>query len=128
MASDLPYYEKSATASYGGQSQYNNLYFSNFKNSTTFCGADQRLFRLNPKSPDYSPRASFTGVTFNNVDQDAMFYLFSPPWAWANLNDCGNYPCTGPNNTMLTFSKAKFTGSTIPMKTNSQFQIVPFNA
>lgn len=126
--SNLPYYTRDSVASYGGQAQYQNLHFNNFLTSTTFCGADQRIFRLNPKSPDYTPRSKLNGTTFNNVGQDAMFYIFSPPWSWAGLSDCGKYPCTGPNNTYMSFKNTKYTGTTVPIRTDSQFQIVPYNA
>jgi hypothetical protein len=49
------------------------------------------------------PRAKFVDTVFNNVDQDALAYLYSPPWAWANPDDCGIFPCTAPNNELIQF-------------------------
>ena len=32
-----------------------------------------------------------------------MAYLFTPPATWANLDDCGDFPCTAPSNALLDF-------------------------
>lgn len=36
-----------------------------------------------------------------------MTYFFEPPQKWANLADCGDYPCTGPKNTLFSFKNIK---------------------
>lgn len=43
-----------------------------------------------------------------------MAYLFSPPEGWANLDDCGDFPCTAPNNALIQFEGATFSGSITP--------------
>lgn len=98
--SALPYYESAHSfASWGGSTLYEDLQFINY-DTTTSCGGSQNIFRLN-KAPDYSPRVIIDRATFNNVSRDAMLYMDSPDRGWANLDDCGNFPCTGPNNTYL---------------------------
>jgi hypothetical protein len=42
-----------------------------------------------------------TNSKLENVDWDAFAYFFTPPNAWAVVDDCGNYPCTGPNNVLI---------------------------
>lgn len=37
-----------------------------------------------------------------------MTYFFDPPQAWANLADCGDFPCTGPKNTIFSFKNIKW--------------------
>jgi len=40
-----------------------------------------------------------------------MTYFYEPPESWANLADCGDYPCTGPKNTIFSFKNIKWTGT-----------------
>jgi len=47
-----------------------------------------------------------------------------PPAAWINKDDCGSWACTAPNNTLLTFDNAKFSGIQFSGAT-SDFQIIP---
>jgi hypothetical protein len=35
-----------------------------------------------------------------------MVELYDPPKGWANLDDCGNFPCTAPNNVILSFTRS----------------------
>ena len=39
-----------------------------------------------------------------------LTYFFEPPQKWANLADCGDFPCTGPKNTLFSFTNTKWTG------------------
>ena len=100
---DLPYYTIMTDSSYGGYSYFDGIHFINFQNTTTYCGAKQYLFSINPDGSDYVPRIKFINTQFNNVNQSALGYFMSPPWSWADLDDCGNYPCTAPNNILLSF-------------------------
>lgn len=52
-----------------------------------------------------------------------MAYIFDPPWGWANIDDCGNFPCTAPSNVLMQFEKSTFTGTVTPVKTEANFQI-----
>lgn len=54
-------------ASWGGNINYNNVEFINFKSNRTFCGMNQRAISLNPYSPDYQPIARFYKPRFENV-------------------------------------------------------------
>jgi hypothetical protein len=49
-------------------------------------------------------------IKFTNCDPNAMTYFFEPPQAWANLADCGDFPCTGPKNTIFSFKNIVWTG------------------
>jgi hypothetical protein len=46
---------------------------------------------------------NFTGGSLINIDITALGYLISPLLEWANTNDCGNWPCTGPNSALINF-------------------------
>jgi len=59
------------------------------------------VITLNPSGADYHPRAKFIGTRFENVEETALAFLFNPPAGWANIDDCGNFPCTAPSNALL---------------------------
>lgn len=54
-----------------------------------------------------------------------MTLLKNPDDGWAKISDCGQFPCTGPNNIILSFKNTGFTGTTTPTETNSDFKIIP---
>jgi hypothetical protein len=56
-----------------------------------------------------------------------MTYLFSPPNDWANTDDCGEFPCTAPNNILIKVEQASFSGAITPLWTDSGFQIISAN-
>lgn len=48
----------------------------------------------------------FTDITFDNVAANALTWFFEPPQSWATNIDCGDFPCTGPKNTIFSFKKS----------------------
>jgi hypothetical protein len=70
------------------------------------------MIQLLPKSPDFITLQHFDNLLFHNCDPETMTYFFDPPESWANLADCGDYPCTGPKNTIFSFTNIKWTGTT----------------
>lgn len=63
-------------------------------------------------------------MIFENCDSDFMTYFFEPPQKWANLADCGDFPCTGPKNTIFSFVNTKWTG-TVPANALENFSLIP---
>lgn len=57
---------------------------------------------------------TFSGLIFDNVHDDAVAYMFDPPASWAKIDDCGNFPCTGPNNAVIKFDTVTCTGTAQP--------------
>jgi hypothetical protein len=57
-----------------------------------------------------------------------MTFFFNPPESWANLADCGDYPCTGPKNTIFSFKNIKWTGSPGAEQANAlnDFSLIPW--
>ena len=53
-----------------------------------------------------------------------MAYINDPNPAWANPTDCNEWPCTGPENVVLQFEGTQFLGTTTPVETAPDFQIV----
>jgi hypothetical protein len=48
------------------------------------------------------------GSKFVNVKYDAIINIFDPPQSWANIDDCGEWPCTMPSNMVYTFKNIVF--------------------
>jgi len=127
IPSKCPQYKIKADASFGGVTTYENIQFINFKSGKTYCGAEQRLIRLNRHNADYLPAVRFISTRFENVAQESIAYLFTPPNEWAVVDDCGQFPCTGPLNSLIQFERSTFAGSILPLRTESNFQIIAAN-
>ncbi len=82
---------------------------------------------LNGYNADYYPAVRLINSRLENVHQDAMAYLMSPPAEWANIDDCGEFPCTSPNNVLIQFEKSTFAGFITPSRIDSDFQIISGN-
>jgi hypothetical protein len=61
----------------------------------------QRIIGLNEYQADYQNMVEFYDTKFINVDGDAIAYLDDPQPGWANIKDCGEFPCTAPSNVLL---------------------------
>ena len=119
-----PQYKIKADASFGGTTLYENIQFINFKAGLTWCGSEQRLFRLNPSNADYYPQVKLMNARLENVAQEAIAYFFTPPNAWAVVDDCGNYPCTGPLNVLIKFERTTYAGGIRPLRTEPDWQAI----
>jgi hypothetical protein len=40
--------------------------------------------------------------------QDGMAYIMPPDPAWANFEDCVEFPCTAPANILFSFKGTKY--------------------
>lgn len=67
---------------------------------------------------------NFKLTVFDNVHEDSMVYIFDPPKGWANPTDCGNYPCTAPQNAVVKFTGTTYTGAVKASFTDTDFQAV----
>ena len=66
----------------------------------------------------------FKNSKFTNVNENAVAYINDPNPGWANPTDCIEWPCTAPENVVLQFENTQFLGTTRPVKTAQNFQIV----
>jgi hypothetical protein len=82
------------------------------------------MIKLPPKASDFITLQHFDGMEFDNCDSDMLTYFFDPPMKWANLADCGDYPCTGPKNTIFAFTNTKWTNSK-GSNTLTDFSLIP---
>lgn len=79
---------------------------------------------LNKHASDYVPMHVFKNTVFDNVEDPAVIHLYNPPKGWATIDDCGEWPCTAPENVVLKFSNTQFTGLQTPSSVQQDFQIV----
>lgn len=61
-----------------------------------------------------------------DVQIDAIAHFKDPLEWWANLDDCGDFPCTGPANSLWTFVNTKFYGK-IPELAIPNFSLISNN-
>jgi hypothetical protein len=113
--------------SWAGKAYYKNLKFIDFAPGKKADGNVMRnvMIQLLPKSPDFITMQNFDGLEFINCDTKALTYFFDPPKKWANLADCGDYPCTGPKNTVFTFTNTKWTGNEGDANALEDFTLIP---
>jgi len=72
-------------------------------NEKTKMGMRQSVFGLCKDASDYIPTMEFFDSTFTSVQEGAFAYVNDPIPGWANLKDCGDFPCTAPANVLLQF-------------------------
>ena len=114
MASSRPIHKIKAYGSFGGDVTVDNVSFNKFNTGgVTKCSNIQRVFQTNPYASDKIPFHHFYNTKFNDVDDDSMAFFYDPPKKWAIVKDCGAFPCTAPNNIILSFSNTRYTGKTI---------------
>lgn len=53
-----------------------------------------------------------------------MAWFEAPSRSWANIDDCGDFPCTAPNNIVLDFKGTTYSGVNMPDLQFDSFQIV----
>lgn len=123
MASSLPIYVSHGEGNWGGTILIEDSKFQGFAGKQK-CGQRHVLFERNPMGSDKIPPHTFKNCKFHDVNDDGMAWLEKPDLAWANIKDCGNFPCTAPNNLIYTFLGSRFTGIT-PTTTTSDMTLVP---
>lgn len=85
----------------------------------------QRVFEFQFSASDYIPMHEFYDTKFTNVHADALGYFFEPPQRWAIIKDCGEWPCTGPHNTIYSFKRNTFNGKRPIYANDGDFSIIP---
>jgi hypothetical protein len=68
----------------------------------------------------------FFESTFTNIEEGAFIFMWPPPQGWANLDDCGDFPCTAPINTVASFEGSVFEGKK-PRLAKEDFHLIPNN-
>lgn len=68
----------------------------------------------------------FKRTKFNNVSPDSLAYIKAPAPGWANLKDCGAFPCTGPLNVLFSFLDSYYSKGSL-LNHGKDFQIISNN-
>ena len=77
--------------------------FKDFKASTPL-GLKNSIIGTSFYQPDYTPKVTAKDTRFINVEKDSIAYIRPPEVGWANIKDFGNFPCTGPQNVLFSFT------------------------
>ena len=134
-SSQLPYHKIKSNANWFTEAYANNVKFKNWKSASRICNnrSEQKIFFIVPSNADHVPVNTFTNTEFVNVNHNALASLNDPNPGWANLADCGQFPCTAPHNAIIKFKNAKASGSLVPniklieSGSGTNFQILPDN-
>lgn len=118
-----PVYNSHSEGVWGGIVKVHDTTFSGFRGKTR-CGERNVMFGSNPNSPDKIAPHFFDNCKLENVDDNGFAFLAKPKLSWANIKDCGNFPCTAPNNWVIGFTNTKYDGVT-PSSTAKDFAVVP---
>lgn len=68
----------------------------------------------------------FENIKFTNVELGGLAWFYDPPKSWANIKDCGDFPCTSPKNTLFSFKGTVWEGIK-PANPLADFQVIPDN-
>lgn len=98
-----PLYNTKSFANWSSKALISNVNFINFKTQSKCVARISAIGMPDKYQPDYNPVHYFTNTKFTNVAQDAVAFLRDPPLSWASINDCGEWPCTGPSNAIFNF-------------------------
>jgi hypothetical protein len=123
MASGLPPYKIKGDAAWGGRSVWRNLTFIDYTAQTSL-GLRNSIISTSKYQPDYTPTVTAYNTKFINVEQDSIAYVRDPEPGWANIKDCGDFPCTAPHNVLFNFIGTVWEG---PVSFASDFQIIANN-
>ena len=122
----MPIFEIESYGAWGGEVELDNVSFINFSASTA-CEGKQTVIVRNPSAADYIPAHSFNNTHFVNVSAERLVWIEKPNPEWAavdptmTINNCGNWPCTAPENVVLKFEGTTFEGGDLTGE--SAFQI-----
>lgn len=124
--SSLPVSKIKSEGAWAAEINVESFKFKDFTSSKTRCGAKQHVFARNKHAADYVPMQQFTQTTFDNVVDDALIWIERPPAGWATIDDCGEWPCTAPENIVLVFKGTQFENQRIS-QAEPDFTIVSDN-
>ena len=94
-----------------GEMKVSNVEFVNFKDELVSGCSQNNALSSNEFASDNSMGVEMTNITFTNAGVDNYAYFYDPDPDWANMNDCGNWPCTGIRNIIVKDMDGSFTGS-----------------
>ena len=122
-SSALPIYKSHGEGNWGGTIKVEKCTFKNFMGLSR-CGATHRAMGRLVSGSDKIPPHFFNNIKFIDTDDKGFVFLDKPSPGWANVKDCGNFPCTAPNNLIFSFKSTTYKGS-MPAFAYRDFTLVP---
>lgn len=120
--SALPVAKMKSAGVWKHRTEFKAVTFHDFANVTIKgCKVRQYCMGPNTTASDHIHVQHFVNTVFDNVHDDAMAHIYDPPKKWANPTDCGNYPCTAPQNAVVKFKGTTFKGAVKPLSTVADF-------
>ena len=104
----LPYDNIMSDSAWGGKTTLKRNEFIGFK-ARTALGKRSSVFGSAEFQSDYTPMLQFSETKFTDVEKDALVAFKTPPEKWASIDDCGDFPCTGPLNVLYSFKESTWT-------------------
>ena len=106
-----------------------NVTFKNFASQKCGGGAPPRAVGLHSNSADLVMPHLFQTITLLNIAKGNLVHLLQPDPEWAQLSQCGDFPCTGRNNVLLKFEgDVAPSGGTLSLPYSSDFSIISNNS
>jgi hypothetical protein len=126
--SSLPIFKLKTYATFDSKVEIDHVEFHDFT-STTRCGRKQHVIERNPSASDGIPLHYFDNIKFVNVTEDALVWIEKPNPGWANPTDCGDWPCTAPENVVMKFTASTYEANDAEkgLTEEADFQIVSDN-
>jgi hypothetical protein len=100
--------------------------FIGFK-ARTHMDQNMAIYRSNPTVSSYQPPMYAKDNSFIDCEDDALFWFESPNPKWANVKDCGDFPCTAPLNILISHTGSKWLGKK-PDWATPDFQLIANNS
>lgn len=127
-SSALPIYNIKSIQVFQQSTKYERNLFKGFDrpNPEGCLEKKNSVFVLNKGMSDYVPPQMFYDTTFVDIDDDAFAWWFDAPDSWAEIDDCGEWVCTGNVNAYAVFSGSTWEG-TKPDFASQKFTAIPNN-
>lgn len=126
--SGMPMHKIKGDTAWGTTVLMENNHFIGFSGKTMY-DKKNYIFGSSEYQPDYTPPHIIKNSVFQDVQKGGFAWFIQPPEAWANIKDCGNFPCTAPNNILYYFTGSDFKGMEPfdPSQKKADFQVVANN-
>jgi hypothetical protein len=125
MMSEMPMEEIAKNPVWGLVCKMSRNKFMNFISKTAL-GRKQGLFFNEKGQADYIPMIQGFENEFVDLKDGAFATISDPNPFWANLKDCGDFPCTAPANVLISMQDTVWTGIK-PRWAESDFQVISNN-
>jgi hypothetical protein len=107
---ELPPYKIKKDSAFGGKSIWRRITFNDFKSPETKDGKRNAMMGIHKHHADYVPMVTAYDTKFVNSDPNTYAFIMDPNPEWADITDCGEFPCTAPYNVIFRFKNSSWVG------------------